>query len=85
MSAEKQRSFHGLNSDFNKEKGLFVNIFLAPKNKTKDLSMTSTQTATTDGFGRSVQITNGRFVATMMTGLLPVADMISRIQFLPPL
>ena len=47
--------------------------------------MTSTQTATTDGFGRSVQITNGRFVATMMTGLLPVADMISRIQLLPPL
>ena len=43
-----------------------------------------TRTATTDGFGRSVQITNGRFVATMMTGLLPVADMVSRIQFLAP-
>ena len=47
--------------------------------------MNSTQTATTDGFGRSVQITNGRFVATMMTGLLPVADMVSRIQLLAPL
>ena len=46
--------------------------------------MTSTQTTTTDGFGRSVQITNGRFVATMMTGLLPVADMVSRIQLLAP-
>ena len=46
--------------------------------------MNSTQTATTDGFGRSVQITNGRFVATMMTGLLPVADMVSRIQLLAP-
>ena len=43
-----------------------------------------TRTATTDGFGRSVQITNGRFVATMMTGLLPVADMVSRIQLLAP-
>ena len=37
--------------------------------------MNSTQTATTDGVGRNVQITNGRFVATMMTGLLPVADL----------
>ena len=37
--------------------------------------MSFTRTATTDGFGRSVQITNGRFVATMMTGLLPVADL----------
>ena len=46
--------------------------------------MNSTQTATTDGFGRSVQITNGRFVATIMTGLLPVADMVSRIQLLAP-
>ena len=46
--------------------------------------MSFTRTATTDGFGRSVQITNGRFVATMMTGLLPVADMVSRIQFLAP-
>ena len=46
--------------------------------------MNSTQTATTDGVGRSVQITNGRFVATMMTGLLPVADMVSRIQLLAP-
>ena len=47
--------------------------------------MNSARTATTDGFGRSVQITNGRFVATMMTGLLPVADMVSRIQLLAPL
>ena len=46
--------------------------------------MRFTQTATTDGVGRSVQITNGRFVATMMTGLLPVADMVSRIQLLAP-
>ena len=46
--------------------------------------MNFTRTATTDGFGRSVQITNGRFVATMMTGLLPVADMVSRIQLLAP-
>ena len=46
--------------------------------------MNSTRTATTDGFGRSVQITNGRFVATIMTGLLPVADMVSRIQLLSP-
>ena len=46
--------------------------------------MSFTRTATTDGFGRSVQITNGRFVATMMTGLLPVADMVSRIQLLAP-
>ena len=37
--------------------------------------MSFTRTATTDGVGRSVQITNGRFVATMMTGLLPVADL----------
>ncbi len=37
--------------------------------------MSFTRTATTDGFGRNVQITNGRFVATMMTGLLPVADL----------
>ena len=37
--------------------------------------MSFTRTATTDGFGRSVKITNGRFVATMMTGLLPVADL----------
>ena len=37
--------------------------------------MSFTRTATTDGFGRSVQITNGRFVAAMMTGLLPVADL----------
>jgi len=50
-------------------------IFFYHKNKTKDLFMNSTQTATTDGVGRSVQITNGRFVATMMTGLLPVADL----------
>ena len=46
--------------------------------------MNSSRTATTDGVGRSVQITNGRFVATMMTGLLPVADMVSRIQLLAP-
>ena len=46
--------------------------------------MNSSRTATTDGFGRSAQITNGRFVATMMTGLLPVADMVSRIQLLAP-
>ena len=46
--------------------------------------MNPTRTATTDGFGRSVQITNGRFVATMMTGLLPVADRVSRIQLLAP-
>ena len=46
--------------------------------------MSFTRTATTDGFGRSVQITNGRSVATMMTGLLPVADMVSRIQLLAP-
>ena len=46
--------------------------------------MSFTRTATTDGFGRSVQITNGRFVATMMTGLLPVADRVSRIQLLAP-
>ena len=50
-------------------------FFLPQKIKTKDLSMSFTRTATTDGFGRSVQITNGRFVATMMTGLLPVADL----------
>ena len=31
-----------------------------------------------------MQITNGRFVATIMTGLLPVADMVSRIQLLAP-
>ena len=46
--------------------------------------MNSARTATTDGFGRSVQITNGRFVATMMTGLLPVADRVSRLQLLAP-
>jgi hypothetical protein len=50
-------------------------FFYHKKIKTKDLSMSFTRTATTDGFGRSVQITNGRFVATMMTGLLPVADL----------
>ena len=84
MSAEKkQRAFHGLNSDFNKEKRSFLLIFFYHQ-KTKDHSMSFTRTATTDGFGRSVQITNGRFVATMMTGLLPVADMVSRIQLLAP-
>ena len=46
--------------------------------------MNSSRTATTDGFGRSAQISNGLFVATMMTGLLPVADMVSRIQLLAP-
>ena len=46
--------------------------------------MNSARTATTDGFGRSVQITNGRFVATMMTGLRPVADRVSRLQLLAP-
>ena len=55
MSAEKkQRAFYGLNSDFNKEKMSFLLIFSITK-KTKDHSMSFTRTATTDGFGRSVQ------------------------------
>ena len=55
MSAEKkQRAFHGLNSDFNKEKRSFLLIFFYHQ-KTKDHSMSFTRTATTDGFGRSVQ------------------------------
>ena len=59
-------------------------FFLPQKNQNKRPFHEFYSNSNNCWFGRSVQITNGRFVATMMTGLLPVADMVSRIQLLAP-